>query len=254
MLPVPFAAVQTQLGWAYSNDVNLLAAGSSMPSVGSTGTGIYHGKAGTDVSVMTVGSGERRIYVANVPKYTDSSAKLQRQIKRRSRKTRSVSTRAATTENFFMKRDYLQQYRTLELDLMWDTGIIWVDVNKTVCDGDFCCNFNLQWNPLAANESANASYYSYRLGAYDGWRKEDSGEGNYLRNCGLFSCTGPEIEDCGKLGNADVEHRVIFLKVNIEATYPKSSQFLPMPNSLLDNLLPLEPSQFVWVEEEVNNG
>lgn len=254
MFPVPFAAVQTQLGWAYANDVNLLAAGSSNPSVGSTGTGIYHGKAGTDVSVMITGSGERRIYVAKVPKYTNPSAKLKRQIKGRSRKTRSVSTRAASTDNFFMKQDYLQQYRTLEVDLKLDTQLTLVDANHTLCDGAFCCHFELQWNPLAANGSANASYYSYRVGAYDGWRKEDGGEGNYLRNCGLFSCTGPEIDDCGKLGAADVQHRVTFLKVNIEATFPKSSEFLPMPNSLLDNLLPLEPSQFVWQEEEANNG
>lgn len=44
---LPFlTALQAQQAWAYANNVNLLAAGGSNPSVGSTGSGIYHGTHG----------------------------------------------------------------------------------------------------------------------------------------------------------------------------------------------------------------
>lgn len=55
---LPFlTAVQAQQGWAYKNEVNFIAAGASFPMVGSTGSGIYHGKAGALNAVMNyVGS------------------------------------------------------------------------------------------------------------------------------------------------------------------------------------------------------
>lgn len=44
---LPFlTAVQAQQGWAYKNNVNFIAAGASFPMIGSTGTGIYHGRSG----------------------------------------------------------------------------------------------------------------------------------------------------------------------------------------------------------------
>lgn len=36
-------AVQTQAGWAFSEDVNLLASGYNRPGSGSAGSGIYLG-------------------------------------------------------------------------------------------------------------------------------------------------------------------------------------------------------------------
>lgn len=250
--------MQTQLGWAYSNDVNLLAAGSSYPSIGSSGTGIFHGQGGTRVSVMTTGTGERRLYVAEVPKYTISSDKpSSRQIdnnKSRHRTVRDLTKRTANSDNFFMKRDHLEKYRTEELDLSLDREppVISSLFKTSVCDGDICCEFEVSFRP--STEGANGTWYRYRLGAYDGWRSEDNGEGNYLRNCAIFSCTGPELADCGKLGPPEMVHRVTFTTIVIQATFPKSSQFLPMPNTLLDNLLPLEPSQFEWQEQQVQNG
>lgn len=48
-----FTAVQIQQSWAYKNNVNLLAAGRNLPSVGSTGSGIYHGRFGPLTAVMS---------------------------------------------------------------------------------------------------------------------------------------------------------------------------------------------------------
>lgn len=50
---LPFlTAIQAQQGWAYKNRVNFIAAGASFPMIGSTGTGIYHGKSGALDAVM----------------------------------------------------------------------------------------------------------------------------------------------------------------------------------------------------------
>lgn len=65
---LPFlTAVQVQQNWAYSNNVNLLAAGANNPSYGSTGTGIYAARKGSLISVME-GAGSSMLYTATVPK------------------------------------------------------------------------------------------------------------------------------------------------------------------------------------------
>lgn len=44
---LPFlSAAQIQQSWAYKHNVNFLAAGSSIPMIGSTGSGIYHARTG----------------------------------------------------------------------------------------------------------------------------------------------------------------------------------------------------------------
>lgn len=65
---LPFlTAVQLQQYWAYSTNVNLLAAGSNNPAVASTGTGIYAGRKGSLISVME-GMSSTKLYTATVPK------------------------------------------------------------------------------------------------------------------------------------------------------------------------------------------
>lgn len=65
---LPFlTAVQAQQHWAYSNNVNFLAAGANNPARGSTGTGIFAGRKGSLISVME-GSNESNLYTATVPK------------------------------------------------------------------------------------------------------------------------------------------------------------------------------------------
>ncbi|XP_017064077.1 vanin-like protein 1 [Drosophila eugracilis] len=244
---LPFlTAVQIQQGWAYVNDVNLLASGASRPSIGNSGSGIYHGRSGTLVSVMSQDSGQRTIYVAQVPKYTRSKA-IQ---KRKRRSTPEIKNRqVASTSSFYMKRDYLQNYESEILQV--DQGTSGA-INRTICQGSFCCNFDLAWRSLEGTVE-NGSFYTYRLGTYDGWRNEQQVDANYIRNCGLFTCSGDSIDDCGKLLPTDGElqqSRVAFTRLEIAVTYPESREFLLIPDTLLDNLLPLEPNQFVWSQEK----
>ncbi|XP_034483901.1 vanin-like protein 2 [Drosophila innubila] len=245
---LPFlTAVQTQLGWAYGNNVNLLAAGASRPEVGSTGTGIFRGRDGTIVSTMQAGEGERRLYVAQVPKYDESSKISSKSIGKPLKKTQKT----VNSQELKMKRDNLELYETVSLDMLMDQAED-SSLNKEVCHGQICCQFELEWNLIGQEPIANNSYYNYRLAAYDGWRDEKYGNLNYVRNCGIFACNGPNLADCGKLVDK-LQPRVAFKRLIIEATYPKSKEFLFMPNSVLDNLLPLEPNQFEWSIEELKD-
>ncbi|XP_017055120.1 vanin-like protein 1 [Drosophila ficusphila] len=237
---LPFlTAVQTQLGWAYANDVNLLASGASRPSIGNSGSGIYHGRSGSLTSVMRQDSGERSIYVAQVPKYSRSRS-LQKRVRRSLPEVKS--RQAASTTSFYMKRDYLENYETELLQFEGVSGT----VNTTLCQGGFCCNFDLAWRSLGSAVE-NGSYYSYRMGTYDGWRNEQRVDANYIRNCGLFACSGDSIDDCGTLLTTEdslQQPRVAFTRLAIRVSYPESREFLLFPSTVLDTLLPLEPSQF----------
>lgn len=65
---MPFlTATQVQQNWAYTNNVNLLAAGANFPDIGSTGTGIFAGRRGSLISVME-GANRTTLYVETVPK------------------------------------------------------------------------------------------------------------------------------------------------------------------------------------------
>lgn len=65
---LPFlTAVQVQHSWAFTNNVNLLAAGANNPVIGSTGTGIFAGRRGSLISVME-GMNTTNLYTAIVPK------------------------------------------------------------------------------------------------------------------------------------------------------------------------------------------
>ncbi|KAH8409249.1 hypothetical protein KR009_011235, partial [Drosophila setifemur] len=246
---LPFlTAVQTQQGWAYANDVNLLAAGASRPSVGSSGTGIFHGRTGTLTSVMRMDSGERSIYVARVPKYPADRRSQRRRAKRETGSPSSPRD-VATSSSFYMKRDYLENYETEVIEF---GDALAGELERSICQGGLCCHFDIAWRSLG-EQAGGSSYYSYRLGTYDGWRNEQSVDANYIRNCGVFACSGPGIEDCGQLLPTSGElqlPRVTFTRLAIGATYPESREFLLMPNTALDTLLPLEPSQFEWSQQE----
>lgn len=228
-------AVQVHQGWSYGNDVNFLAAGASNPVVGSTGSGIYNGRKGILVGTMSMGRGERTLYVAQVPKYEDQRQRLRRE-------TPGVP-RLSLRPDINLKRDYLQSYETVMVDLSASNHLV-----QEVCynESSFCCNFELKWKPVSFKE--DSSHYYYRLGAYDGLRNDVVDETNELKNCALFSCIGLDIMDCGKIYSIDSD--VIFENVTITATYPKAKGFLLMPNSLTAaDIMPVPVNNFEWSTE-----
>ncbi|XP_005179991.2 vanin-like protein 1 [Musca domestica] len=233
---LPFlTAVQVHQAWSYANDVNFLAAGSSNPSVGSTGSGIYNGRNGIIVATMNTGLGERKLYTAKVPKY-------ETQTRRQRRSIVPKPTIRLSKPDIFLKRDYLQSYESVLVDLKQGTQL-----QKDLCfaNTSFCCSFDLKWQPLALQE--NSVHYIYRLGVYDGLRNEVAAETNFLKNCAVFSCIGEDIMDCGKIFDFDTD--VVFENVTITGTFPKANGYLLMPNSLkAADVMPVSVGQFEWSE------
>jgi len=178
---------------------------------------------------MRQDSGERAIYVAQVPKYTRSRS-VQKRVRR---STPEINSRqVASTTSFYMKRDYVQNYESELIQFGEGTSGA---INRTICHGSFCCNFDIAWRSLGTAVE-NGSYYSYRLGTYDGWRNEQQVDANYIRNCGLFTCSGDSIDDCGKLLPIEGElqqSRVNFTRLEIGVTYPESREFLLFPDTLM---------------------
>lgn len=229
-------AVQVHQAWSFANNVNLLAAGSSNPLVGSTGTGVYHGREGIVFAKMNQGLGERKLYRAQVPKY--------RYLTKRSLPAATNNKARLTLPNIKLKRDYLESYETLPLNLTTSS-----ELKQEMCfsKSAFCCQFELKWKKLDVNETAK--YYRYRVGVYDGLRKEVAPETNQLKNCALFSCIGDDLKDCGKTMATDLD--VVFENITITARFPKADEYLIMPNSLkAETMLPLEVNQFQWQEED----
>jgi biotinidase len=52
-LLIYFTANQIQQNWAYTNDVNLLASGANKYWYGATGSGIYAGRLGPVISIIS---------------------------------------------------------------------------------------------------------------------------------------------------------------------------------------------------------
>lgn len=98
---LPFlTGVQVQQNWAYSNKVNLLAAGANNPEFGSTGTGIYAAQHGSLISVME-GRADTSLYTATVPKRTTlNSSPRKSQIKYTKNEMKPLK----------LKRDQLDKY------------------------------------------------------------------------------------------------------------------------------------------------
>jgi len=88
------------------------------------------------------------------------------------------------------------------------------------------------------------------VGIFDGWRNQKRLDVNYIRNCGLFTCSGDSIDDCGQLLPDLQKPAVTFTQLEIRVTFPHSREFLFFPDTLLDNLLPLEPKQFEWAQQQ----
>lgn len=184
---------------------------------------------------MNQGYGERKLYVAQVPKY---SAELQRS-KRQISNELELKNKNLPSPDIFLKRDYLEQYDSELLDLNANATYIELCYKQS----EFCCNFELEYDTSGLSD--NSSHYIYRLAAYDGWRNENAAEKNQLKNCALFACSSENITDCGTVQSIDAD--VIFNKLIVTASFPIVEQYLLMPNSLkAEDLLPLTSDQFYW--------
>lgn len=133
--------------------MNLLAAGANNPSIGSTGSGIYHGRYGPLTAVMnhlskryvkislktlyqfTIRILFSQILLATVPKMSASGVTPER--------IPIVKGNPSEMLNLFLKRDQLDKYVTEEIIIPnYVTEKSSYILEATVCHKTFCCDFD----------------------------------------------------------------------------------------------------------------
>lgn len=237
--------MQYQFSWSFGNNVSLLAAGSSNPQVGSSGSGIYEGSKGAKIAITALKEGQRTLLTAKLPIRKRS---LQKISKRSIREAPQSGDYHVSTDDIFLKRDYLQNYNSILLNTSF--GFINEDLcyNSTFDDINFCCHFDIGWKHLSNAE--NSYYYKYRYGVLANVRNEVSVEKNIVFNCAVFACVGDEIEDCGKIYSAEeienLDPQISFEHIIISAKFPEAKQYVVMPNSLKENMMPFSVNEFIW--------
>ncbi|KAH8361271.1 hypothetical protein KR200_012112, partial [Drosophila serrata] len=241
---LPFlGAIQLQEGWAFANDVNLLAADGSNPSGRTTGSGIYAGRAGR-LTAQIYEVPTTVVLVADVPK-------------RNTQMTMPPVT-LFTPQLKTPRHTGVATHRDYNVDI-FNTELLaadFVTVDKQLCNGSFCCKFAIERaaTPLGSYVPGTADVsYRYRIGVYYGNEttviRVDRSE---QATCALFACTDDQLHNCGYIfpGTVEVVNDYYFTKLNIGGLFPAAprGRRLIMPSSLTGNFLPVSTSEFDWTE------
>ncbi|XP_001355090.3 vanin-like protein 2 [Drosophila pseudoobscura] len=243
---LPFlTAVQLQEGWAFGNDVNLLAADASHPSGRTTGSGIYAGRSGrltATINEMPV----RLLLKAHVPKRRPGLPpyQLPAQID-------PIFQPLLETPRYTKVATYRDYNVDIFTSVLLETDF--VNVSQRLCHGsNFCCDFQVQRQAFAGDTSALQAY-RYRLGAYLGNEttliRVDRSE---QAICALFSCLDEEIQSCGYVfpESIRVGNKHHFTSIRIGGTFPAAprGRRLIMPSTLDGLFMPVAVAHYNWTE------
>ncbi|KAL2729899.1 vanin-like protein 1 [Vespula maculifrons] len=231
----PFlTAVQTQAGWAYAENVNLLAAGYNNPSRGSTGSGIYLGRNGPSKAIMLFNQ-TTKLLVAEVPKMKALSLKSQEIPESKE------NEHAHIHDELRRKREVVEESLKLLRDnvSLYQTEILNGNATKTLCHNNHCCNFTIQMPNVDPN-------VQYRIVVFNGIRNLAKIRWIGARFCAVIQCSDNNIESCGSVVNSTAT----FDEIRISGKFEDSRNSLIMPNTLNKLLLPLQN----WTYEEYVHG
>ncbi|KAH8415329.1 hypothetical protein KR222_004564, partial [Zaprionus bogoriensis] len=233
---LPFlTASQLQQGWAWANNVNLLASGASLPHLGISGSGIYAGQHGALVRRMVSGQGERQLLLARVP--------LQPDVERDTLDLDVERGGPAQRELLLLQQPQLSDFATWQLSPL--SG------SRRLCQQDLCCDFEWQM----AQEQGRAYEYNYRVGVFVGRRRYEEEQYSSIRLCGLFACHNASVSSCGQLGVQQGEGegqgtgpQLNMLRIRGEFVQRPRRQL--MPSTLSAALYALQASELEWQVEE----
>lgn len=184
---LPFlTAVQIQQNWAYRNDVNFLGAGANDPLLGNGGSGIYSGKSGALISMIT-GENKTRLLVHEVPKRPGHPVRKP-----------SPAYNGSNFNNFKLKQDQLESYTFRNIKLP-DSRTKRRHHNFQLCtkNDDLCCNFAIDIT-LHSVPNNSAPDYTYMAAVFSGKRSFDEVNDGDIRTCAVLACTSCNTTTCGK--------------------------------------------------------
>ncbi|XP_054729401.1 vanin-like protein 1 [Anastrepha obliqua] len=258
---LPFmTAIQLHQSWAYSNNVNLLVAGTNDPRNGRSGTGIYAGKYGTLIASMTTDEQKSKLHFSVVPKYAVSSKRVFESFQlNRANSTAQERTTAETSgvldrfTGVVLTRDSgIDLYVTQPLVDEMSTN---VPLQQQLCHNDLCCDFYIERHANPLSNATTTSYY-YRLAAYRGMGTFLNTEPAAVGVCAIFACVGDHIYTCGRIYEESVQvvPKHIFDVVRISGNFTRQSANLLTPTSVDSLLMPLPADAFEWQVAKYSNA
>ncbi|XP_030380984.1 vanin-like protein 3 [Scaptodrosophila lebanonensis] len=238
---LPFlTASQLQQGWAWGNNVNLLAAGASYPQAGISGSGIYAGQQGALVRRMVGDSDEgvRELLVARVPFWPTPAEAVD-----------VPRPLPAQRRLLLLQQPRLEDFNTQLLEPHNGSS------SYRLCQQDLCCEFQLNTTIVANNIESS---YHYRLGVFVGQRTYEEARYSVVRLCGLFACHNASLESCGQLhdeveGEAPSTY-LQFSELSIRGEFVQRERRLLMPSTLSSSLYALQASEMDWQLEECKDS
>ncbi|XP_052738828.1 vanin-like protein 1 [Bicyclus anynana] len=235
---MPFlSAASVQQAYASVMDVNLLAAGANDVDKGRSGSGIYSGRNGALLSVMT-GIPTTQLLVARIPKIPG----------------RVIGAIQGPIYNDPTDQDGL--HHTTDLSIPFHkTRLLRPDTEYefTLFDRDVVCNFNLKFTNRNGTKN-----YRYRAAAFSGVRTYNGFASGGSRLCAIYACTNNTIESCGqRFPEYSPNSTVIFENLEITAFVPipqtdnnlSAKKAVYFPVSLDTSLMPVRPNDYVFFEE-----
>ncbi|RVE50259.1 hypothetical protein evm_005094 [Chilo suppressalis] len=231
------SAVQIQEGYAFAMDVNFIAAGANNVRFGSSGSGIFSGKAGALVSVMP-GLPTTKLLVATVPKAPGQV----------------TGPKPGPIYNNPEDHDSLTLITDPSLRAHY-TRVLTPGLQQfTMSAGDIVCDFKVN---MTENESE--ADVPYRAAVFDGIRSYSGFVTGGTRLCSIISCTGDTPDTCGRrFPQYAPKSTAIFHELNIIATVPtpridaelESRDTVYFPLSLDTSIMPLEPDYYTYSEDK----
>ncbi|XP_015586625.1 vanin-like protein 1 [Cephus cinctus] len=242
----PFlTAVEVQHGWAFSEDVNLLASGYNNPIGGSGGSGIFLGRQGVGIAVMPFDQ-ESKLLTYVVPKKTNSTISTKQTRAPTLERSQRIEKNLKVSEKSEVSIDMTNTYTVGNLTLIYDNlqnytkEILTESVtNKTLCHDNFCCNFFVSMN----DNDPSVTYY---LTVFEGIRVHLETIMAPTRLCGVVQCANKSSSSCSQSRNTSTS----FNSISITATFKNFDKFLIMPMTLNTAILPIDN----FLHEEHSHG
>lgn len=231
-------SVQAQLNWAYSYNVNFLAAGANFPAIGSSGTGIYGGNKGAYVMNIR-GDNSSKVFVATVHKKIaeNEAITIEHNVFKNSKEQ---------MKTLYLKRDQLDVY---DMKFLNDSDGTHSNEMK-ICHGATCCNIKVNYT---IQDSATKKHYQYVMAFNHGQRTFDGFANGGVVVCTILACKNNTKAGCG-VRDESLENIHQWTDVLIDGKFPtKDGQFIYMPTSLDTSIVPLQPEQFEYTVTHNDN-
>ncbi|XP_063220854.1 vanin-like protein 2 isoform X2 [Bacillus rossius redtenbacheri] len=285
---LPFlTSVQAQSQWASAMDVNMLAAGYSKPSVGSTGSGIYNGRRGplatvfsaVDTSKLLVATVQKKITNdnENLVSVMGDGNNLQLRDETRSEffrnddreslqlayESNSIASGCAGSckrqvsddrlgcgEMFgalYLMKENLTAYTTTLLDVAKPNGPQQKNVSLRLCSGDLCCDFEVRSSQRPAGRNTSDGSSHYRAVVFSGVRSFVGAADAGLQVCGVVWCSDESPASCGSPPSTVGGPRPAFDHISIAGRF-NASNSVQMPNALAVDFKIINPRAYSFTK------